>query len=86
MEKLTDLPNIGKEMEKQLNRADIFSFEELKKVGAKETWLRILSFDSSACFHRLCGIEGAIEGVRWHYLSEEKKAELKAFYNEIKGK
>lgn len=31
---LSKLPNIGKIVEQQLNEAEIFTFEELKKIGA----------------------------------------------------
>ena len=30
-------------------------------------------------------LEGAIQGVRWHYLDDETKASLKQFYKEQKG-
>ncbi|MDR1301443.1 MAG: TfoX/Sxy family protein [Treponema sp.] len=40
--------------------------------------------DSSACYNRLCAIEGAIQGIRWHNLSDEIKNELKQFYNQWK--
>ncbi len=82
MSELTSLPNIAKAMEQQLKEADIHTAEELRAVGAREAWLRIFAFDPSACYNRLCGLEGAIRGVRWRDLPEEVKAELKAFYRE----
>jgi DNA transformation protein len=33
---------------------------------------------------RLSALEGAIQGVRWHHLSDETKADLKAFYHSHK--
>ena len=36
--------------------------------------------DPSACYMRLCALEGAIQGVRWHHLDEGTKKEMKAFY------
>ena len=86
MKKLTDLPNIGKSVARQLEQVGIAAPEELQAVGAKEAWLRILAIDDSACINRLCALEGALEGVRWHDLSAETKADLKAFYEEHKGK
>ena len=82
MSELTSLPNIAKVMEQQLKEADIHTAEELRAVGAREAWLRIFAFDPSACYNRLCGLEGAIRGVRWRDLPEEVKAELKVFYRE----
>lgn len=36
MDALSELPNIGKEIEKQLNEAGIYSFDELKTFGAEQ--------------------------------------------------
>lgn len=80
MSELTKLHNIGIEMSKQLNKAGIFTFEQLKETGSREAWLRIKAFDSSACYNRLCGLEGAVRGIRWHNLPDAVKKELKDFY------
>lgn len=84
MGELQSLPNIGKELERQLHEAGINTIDELKKVGSKEAWLRILSSDPSACIMRLSSLEGAIRGVRWHDLDPEVKADLKVFYHQKK--
>lgn len=81
MEKLSDLPNIGKEVERQLNEAGITTIGELKELGAEQAWLKIQEIDESACIHRLLALEGAIQGVKKTLLPEERKAELKEFYN-----
>lgn len=62
----------------------IHTYEELKEVGSKAAWLRIKAIDDSACIHRLYAIEGAIEGIKKTALAEEKKQELKDFYNSHK--
>ena len=80
MGELSKLPNIGKVVEEQLNQVGIFTKEELKSVGAKQAWLKIQQIDESACIHRLMALEGAILGVKKTQLSDEKKAELKEFY------
>lgn len=82
MSELTSLPNIAKAMEQQLIEADIHTAEELRSVGARAAWLRIFAFDPSACYNRLCGLEGAIRGVRWRDLPEDVKVELKDFYRQ----
>lgn len=81
MEKLSDLPNIGKEVERQLNEVGITSYEQLKSLGAESAWLKIQEIDESACIHRLYALEGAILGVKKTLLPNERKAELKEFYN-----
>ena len=78
---LTKLPNIAEKLEKQLAGVGITTTNELKRVGSREAWLRILARDPSACIMRLSALEGAVQGIRWHYLDDETKADLKAFYH-----
>ena len=80
MGELKSLPNIADKLEAQLHEVGIDSIEALKQTGSREAWLRIASMDPSACYMRLCALEGAIQGVRWHHLDDEKKKEMKAFY------
>lgn len=84
MSEMTDLPNIGKIMEQQLADAGIHTPEELASAGSREAWLRILAMDPSACYMRLCGLEGAIRGECKKDLPEDVKADLKAFYRRYK--
>lgn len=81
MGELSKLPNIGKVVEEQLNQVGIYTEEDLRKVGAKQAWLRIQQIDESACIHRLLALEGAIQGIKKTMLSDERKKELKDFYN-----
>lgn len=82
---LSDLPNIGKNNAAQLQEVGIITPEQLREAGSREAWLRIKAIDPSACYNRLCGLEGAIQGIRWHDLAPEVKAELKEFYTSHKG-
>lgn len=86
MGELSKLPNIGKTVEDQLLQVGINTVEELKRIGAKDVWLKIQKIDSLACIHRLMALEGAIEGVKKTMLSEEVKADLKEFYQLQKTK
>jgi len=86
MGELLNLPNIGVEVERQLNQVGILSFEDLKKYGSKQTWLKIKAIDASACIHRLYALEGALQNTRKKDLSAECKEDLKDFYNQFKGK
>lgn len=78
------LPNIGKVMAEKLERADIHSYRELKKVGAEKAFLRLKAEDEGACLSSLCALEGAIVGIRWHELPKGKKDELKRFFEQQK--
>ncbi len=86
MGELSKLTNIGNKLEAQLMDAGITTEAELRRVGSREAWLRILASDSSACLMRLSALEGAIQGIRWHNLDEETKISLKKFYNDNKAK
>ena len=81
MGQLSKLPNIGKEVERQLNQVGINTYEELKDLGAEKAWLKIQEIDESACIHRLLALEGALNGIKKSQLSDNRKAELKEFYN-----
>ena len=86
MGELSKLPNIGKEVERQLNQVEIFTYDELKAIGAEQAWLKIQEIDSSACIHRLLALEGAIHGIKKTELSQNRKEDLKDLYNWNKGK
>ncbi len=84
MGELKQLPNIGKEVERQLNEVGIFTAEQLQKIGSKKAWLKIQEIDSSACINRLLALEGAIEGIKKTDLDIQIKTELKQFYQDHK--
>lgn len=84
MSELSNLPNIGKVLEQQLIQIGIETPEQLKQVGSKQAWLYIKAIDPSACYNRLCALEGAILGIRWHCLNDDIKKELKEFYDSFK--
>ncbi|HEX3075420.1 MAG TPA: TfoX/Sxy family protein [Lachnospiraceae bacterium] len=85
MGELSQLINIGKEVEKQLNQVGINTYEELKEIGSKQAWLKIKSIDDSACIHRLYALEGAIREVKKSELPVNVKEELKEFYQIYKN-
>ena len=84
MGELSKLPNIGKILEEQLTAAGIQTADQLRKVGSREAWLLLKAADPSACYNRLCALEGALRGIRWHDLPDEVKRDLKAFYQSQK--
>ena len=85
-EKLSDLPNIGKELEKRLLDAGIHNPDELRKTGSQQAFLRLNLADPGACFNMLCALEGAIQNIRWHHLDKATKDELKDFLNILRLK
>ncbi|MCL2678734.1 MAG: TfoX/Sxy family protein [Dehalococcoidia bacterium] len=85
MGELSARPNIAAKLEKQLADIGITTVAELKNVGSRKAWLRILARDPSACIMRLSALEGAIQEVRWNYLDDTTKIALRDFYQKHKG-
>ncbi|MEG6613022.1 TfoX/Sxy family protein [Pseudoclostridium thermosuccinogenes] len=84
MGKLSELPNIGKTLEKRLVKAGIKDAEDLKQIGSKEAFIKLRLLEGDTCFNSLCALEGAIQGIRWHNLDCETKEELKRFFDSFK--
>jgi DNA transformation protein len=86
MSALSVLPNVGKVLEANLLKAGIETPEQLRLLGAEETFMHIRTLaDSGACLHMLYGIQGAIDGVPDKYLPEDTRIKLKMFYNDLKN-
>lgn len=84
MGSLSSLPNVGKVLEKNLNKIGVYTEEQLVQMGSQDAFIRIrLLADSGACLHMLYGIQGAIEHIRYTQLAEETKQELKEFYKRL---
>jgi DNA transformation protein len=78
---LTQLPNIGKVVAEKLIQAGITSPKELLEIGSEQAFIRIQTIDETACFSMLQGLEGAVQGIRWHNLPAERKAGLREFFH-----
>ncbi len=82
MKQLTDLPNIGKTLANKLEMIGIRNEQELKQIGSENAIIKISTIDNSgACINMLYALEGAIQGIRWHGLANDRKQELKEFYS-----
>lgn len=87
MSELTQLPNIGKTLAEKLELAGIHTVEEFKAIGSEQIAIRLSTIDNhDFCINMMYAIEGAIQGIRWHGLSKERKEELKEFFGQIKMK
>ena len=80
MSKLTDLPNIGKVLERNLNQIGVTTPEQLAELGSKDAFLRIRLHDSGACLRVLYALEGAIQGILDTRLEDATKQDLRQFY------
>lgn len=79
-----DVPNLGKILISDLKQVEITTIEQLKAIGAKSVFLKLKSIDNNACINTLYALEGAVEGVRWHNISKERKIDLLDFFHSIK--
>lgn len=78
---LTQLPNIGKVVAEKLIQVGITTPDELKAIGSEQAFIRLQTIDETVCFCMLQGLEGAVQGIRWHNLPKERKEELKQFFH-----
>jgi DNA transformation protein and related proteins len=85
-DELTGRINIGKETARKLKQVGIDSVKKLQSAGTEQAFIKLQTLDPGACLSLLCALEGAIEGIRWHDISPEKKQQLKEFYNMLKKK
>lgn len=83
MTKLCNAQNIGKVLELKLNKVGIDSLEELKNVGAETAFAKVKEFDHNAGRSTLFSLDGAISGVAWHKLNEDRKEELREFFGKL---
>ncbi|MBW8011028.1 MAG: TfoX/Sxy family protein [Chloroflexi bacterium] len=75
--KLSDLPNIGEELEKKLELVGIHNPDELIEFGSINAVRRISDVQDAGCINMLYALEGAIQGIRWHHLPAEHKQRIK---------
>ncbi len=84
MSELTSMRNIGKELERKLNRIGVHSAEDLRKLGSKEAFIQLKQRFPKICLVHLYTLEGAITDTDFNKLPEEVKKDLKNFSNELK--
>ena len=84
---LSELPNIGTTLSKKLNQIGVKSEADLKRMGSENAIIKISTLENhGVCINMLYALEGAIQGIRWHDLSKERKKELSDFFRILKEK
>jgi DNA transformation protein len=82
MTPLTESPNIGSTLAELLKEIGITNQEELASLGSTEAIMKLAEIDRNrVCLLMLYALEGAVQKIRWHGLSQIRKDELKDFYN-----
>jgi DNA transformation protein len=84
MDELTKLPNIGKTLAEKLIMIGVTNEKQLAEMGSENAIIKIATIENSeACINMLYALEGAIQGIRWHNLDNERKQELKEFFRRV---
>ena len=83
MSNLSTAPNIGKVLAVKLENAGVNSIEILKDISAVNAFIKLKDFDSSSCLSSFYALEGAVQGIRWHNISKERKDELKNIFDKL---
>lgn len=83
-DKMILLPNIGKALNDRLSIAGITKAEKLIELGAEQSFSLLYAIEHDTCINTLYALEGAIQGIRWHNLSQKRKDELKLFFDQTK--
>ena len=79
MPELTSMMNIGTEMARKLNAVGIDSPEQLVALGSKQAYFMLKGTYPRVCLVHLYALEGAISGIAYNSLPEDKRRDLKQF-------
>ena len=84
MTELTSMANIGTEMARKLRAVGINTVEELTAAGSRQAFFQLKSLYPQVCLVHLYALEGAVEGIAFNALPDEKKRDLKEFSDCLK--
>ena len=82
---LTDLPNIGPTLAKELVQVGVENERHLKRLGSVDAAVRISYAGAGACYNVLYALEGAIRGVRWHTIPKAERERIKMRFDKKRG-
>ncbi|MEQ4923933.1 TfoX/Sxy family DNA transformation protein [Proteus hauseri] len=81
--RIKDLPNLGVMLERKLNQIGINKVEELRLVGAKASYLKLMQLYNRKNSELLLALAGAIVGCHRSVLPDQLKMELLDWHNEL---
>ncbi len=88
IEELQKIKNVGPVMAKKLYDAEIYSLEEMVRIGTEDVYLMIDESGGFCGTHHagyLYAIEAAIIDCAWQDVPENRKIELKEFSKSLRG-
>lgn len=76
--------NIGPVLTDKLLKIRVTNLEDLIQIGSEDALIKLSTLENSGvCINMLYALEGAIQGVRWHQLSKDRKQQLLDFYTSM---
>jgi DNA transformation protein len=80
MKELSQLPNVGPKLARELQAAGIPSAVELRSLGATAAWERLREVNPDRdCASSLLALEGAVRGVRWMSIDPGERRRISAY-------
>lgn len=91
--RISELRNLGPACERDLNTLEIFTADDIRKLGVEEAFLRLLKGRLARgtrgnCFNAayLYALYGALEDCDWREIPEQKKLEFKRLTASLRAK
>lgn len=81
--RIKDLPNLGVILEKRLSQIGVNQVEELRLIGAKACYLKLMRNHNLKNSELLLSLAGAIVGCHRSVLPNQLKTELLDWYDEL---
>jgi DNA transformation protein len=80
---MTKLRNIGPKSTERLAAVDVYSLEDVERLGVVETYLRVkAAFPDRVSLNLLWGLQGALMGIPWNQIPDDIKQDLLKQINE----
>lgn len=73
---ISSLPNLGSHSEAMLRKAGITQVEQLAKLGAVKTYVRVKKKGLRPSLNLLYALEGALTGTHWTQVSRKERGRL----------
>ncbi len=91
--RISELRNLGPACERDLNAVEIFTADDIRRLGVEETFARLMAGrlareTGGRCYNAvyLYALYGALEDCDWREIPEQKKVEFKRLTASLRAK
>jgi DNA transformation protein and related proteins len=74
--RISDLPNLGPQSQKMLDKAQIKNAAQLRELGAVKAYLKVKQVHPQASLNLLWALEAALSGLHWQVVAREHRTSL----------